>query len=318
VSAPRKHHYIPQFYLRHFSSGDGQICQIEKGSGKSIRTGIGNVAAIRDYHTIDEESAPDQFQIERNLSRVEDVLSSALRRVITEGIVDAEVKARMVELVSLLRMRVPAVKRCIERLMEDVVRSVGTGLERQGKFPPPPKGFENDLLMEKVRIEIKNWACLDHMFNLAFDEEILGILFNMNATIIDACEGCGFLTCDQPVAMFNPKTLPTDPYGTPLVDVDTELSIPLSQKALLLLAWKPGSERRTGDLAEVAEFNRRTIIMASNYIFSSEIASAVQDLVRENSRYFAGIETPQVLDYGKGALHLMRVKAVMPREAYRP
>src|SRR5689334_21889890 len=112
VSQPRKHHYLPQFYLQHFAS-NRRLIQIEKKTGKSYPMNIRDVAAIRDYHRIDHDETDDQFQIEKGLSQIEDLLSGALSQVLANGITNPDTKMLMVELVSFLRMRVPAIKTAI-------------------------------------------------------------------------------------------------------------------------------------------------------------------------------------------------------------
>lgn len=316
---PRKHHYLPQFYLRHFSHNGEQIYQIEKQSGRSFQANITNAGAIRDYHRLDHDGTDDQFELEKNLSKIEDVLSNALDRVLADRMLTGETKGGLIQLLSLLRMRVPAVKERIDEHLQQVVRSTGLMLERNGQFPPPPKGFEAALSMENLGIEIKNWAILEYMFQIAFDRDILELLSKMDATIIQAGDRQHFVTSDQPVAMYNPRATSRDAYGVGIVDTDTELSLPLSRKALLLLSWKQSEEGwRTAAAGEVEEFNRRSVIMASDYVFASDIDDSVEGLVRSNADNAAGIQPPEVLDLSQGAIHLMRVKAVMPRENYPP
>src|SRR5262249_7315540 len=162
-------------------------------------------------------------------------------------------------------------------------RTSGSMLERNGKLPKPPSGFESALLMKNLKIEISNWACLEAMFRLAFDEKILEILSNMNASLVRTCDGCRFFTCDQPVALFNSKATPQDPYGVALVHPDTEVSVPLSHDLLLLLSWNTLAPQQTANASEVAEYNRRTVIMASKFLFVTQADESIAALLQANA-----------------------------------
>ena len=205
-----------------------RIQQIEKSTLNTIGTAIHNVAAIRDYHRLDSDKADDQFELERKLSEIESKLALALDAALKTGIADLQHHARLCELVSLLRMRVPAMKQAIERTSEAFVRSRALIMERQGALPQPPKGLEALLKIDNLRIDISNWVCLQHMFQLAADKDILSILLSMRPVLFSAPPGEEFVTSDQPVALFSPEVRPTDHYGAALAAKSTELSLPLS------------------------------------------------------------------------------------------
>lgn len=218
---------------------------------------------------------------------------------------------------SLLRFRVPPIKSAIEASLREVVRSTGLILERKGKLPPPPKGLEEALQFRGLKIEISNWICLLHMFRLAADPKILRILLSMRPTLVRTSGGASFLTCDQPVAVFSPQARPTDPHGVALTDPATEISLPLSQNVLLLLRWSTKAPLAIeADPAQVAEYNRRTVVMALSYIFAAALEDWVLELVKANSAFAGGIEAPEVLDLGDSFFHKLTFRPVMPREHY--
>ena len=202
--------------------------QVVKNTTEAVTRAIKDVASIRDYHRLDHDETDDQFLFEKKLGEIEGILSDALSTVLDNGISELQKYARICELVSLLRMRVPAMKNAIEEYLAGVVRKPGTILERTGQFPEPPKGLERALRMEDFDISISNWICLEHMFRLSSDKEIFRILRFMTPTVVRAPAGFVFVTCDQPVAIFNPDFRPTDQYGAGLLDRSTEISVPLS------------------------------------------------------------------------------------------
>ena len=318
MNTPRKHHYLPQFYLKKFSSNDRYLMQIDKTTGHTATCAIKDIATIRDYHRLDADDFDDPYELERQLSSVEDKLATATRRVLEHGVEDLTTHAGLVELVSMLRMRVPAMKAMIEESLRVLVRSTGLIMERVGKLPPSPPDSEDVPRMGKRDIEISNWICLEYMFKLAANKDILRLLLSMSPTVIRAPDGEFFLTGDQPVAVYSPSAKLSRSEGVALTDSDVEISLPLSRDTLIRLDWKSGStESLIAKPEEVSEFNRRTVIMASNYVFASHAnAAAASEIVQRYRQFSAGMQPPQTMDAGLSAIHKLFFRPVVSRDQY--
>lgn len=318
MNNPRKHHYLPRFYLSEFSANGRSLVQIDKASGYSATCNIKDVASIRDYHRLDAEDIDDPNQLERTLSTVEGKLAKAAKQVLQGGIDGPITHAHLIELVSMLRVRIPATKRMIEQMTRQVVRHTGVLLEKAGRLPKPPTGLEETLSMENVGINVSNWFCLQQMFQLAENKEILKLLCAMRPTLLKAAGNDFFLTCDQPVAVYSPSARPAALEGVALEERDVVLSLPLSRSTLLQLDWEehePSEQTATSEIVE--EFNRRTVIMASNYVFASHIdGPKAGALVERYGAHFAGMQPPQRLDSGDAAYHICHCRPVYAMEQY--
>jgi hypothetical protein len=315
---PRKHHYLPQFYLRGFSADGRSTFQIEKRGGRAYLASVRDTAAIRDYHELDTDDAKDPGVIEKRLADIESKSAEALARALKDGLTTPETHNLVIQLVALLRVRVPAFKAEIEAYLQNVVRSVGLMMERKGELPPPPKGFEDICRMDNISITISNWKLLEFMFRIAADPRLFQLWMGMTPTVLRAPSETFFLTCDQPVAIFHPAASPTDPYGIGLAHADTEVSVPLSSRVLLLLSWRAGSAA-DGDatLDEVDEFNRRTVVMADAFVFAHAATDTAVDLTRRFAHCSAGM-TLDFLDAGTEAVHVARFRPVMRPDRYAP
>lgn len=283
MAQPRKHHFLPQFYLRGFSSDRSNIWQVEKQSGRSFGSPIKDAAAIRDFHEIDSDSVADPHAIEKRLAEIEGELANHLRDFLSDGFGNEDTLIQVVSLITMLRMRVPAMKRHIESSQREYIRSTGKLLRDVGEIPPPPAGLEEILDFDNLTITIANWRTLELMFQGAGDMRAIEILANMRITLYLAPLGCEFITSDQPVALFHPTIKPNDPIGVGLLSDGVEISVPLSRNKLLLFDRMSGSHRTavaTGE--ELAEFNRRTIVMAERFIYSAYCpASLVASVLAE-------------------------------------
>ena len=277
---------------------------------------IRDAAATRDYHELDYSDAEDPHAVEKRLAEIEGYLSRTLTDVVQSGITSAEVHARLIELVALMQFRVPAFKAYIEESLHQVVRSFGKIMERKGALPPIPKGFEDILRMDRIDISISNWKCLEYMFGLAADPDVLGLLLAMTPSILRAQDGEFLLTCDQPVSIFHPEASVRDPYGKGVADPRSELSFPLTSQVLLRLTWdKRDPKDRALTAAEVTEFNRRTVVMADALVFASDSSEAAVAFVAQHRHCSAGPEL-QVIEAGDSHLHMTRFRPVMLADRY--
>lgn len=286
---PRKHHYLPQFYLRGFSSDRRTIFQIEKATGKHYRAQIKDTAAIRDFHEIDNGSAEDSYSLEKSLALYESELSEALQLFLAEGISHSIALSKVIRLLSMLRMRVPAIKQYIDQSLSSNIRAAAKMMESSGKLPKPPSGLEEPLRIDNLEISITNWKCLELMFSLADDSDLLNVFDHMRATLYRCQPNQFFVTSDQPVALYHPTLRSSSPYGVGPALRGVEITLPLTAFSLLKLDHEQGQHREiVASPDEVKELNRRTIIMAQNYIFTKEQPQTVSDQAIQWQHIFAG------------------------------
>jgi uncharacterized protein DUF4238 len=82
MTAPRKHHTVPQCYLRPFADADGRLWEYEKGTGRATRKRVEEVATEHDFYTLERPDGTLDLVLEETLSKIEGVAVAALRRLI--------------------------------------------------------------------------------------------------------------------------------------------------------------------------------------------------------------------------------------------
>lgn len=312
MSQPRKQHYLPQFYLRGFSLDGRGLHQIEKANGKHYGCQVKDTAAVKDFHALDYEGVEDPHALERRLADMEGELARHLHALLASGIQNHQARMYTLQLLSVMRLRVPAFKEHIEASLPSSVRKLAELMERDGKFPKPPAGLEEKLKVKNLRITILNWKSMELIFKLAGSEDVLAILYGMRASMYAAPPGMAFVTSDQPVAMFHP-TAAESPYGVGLDTPGVEITLPLSATKLLKLDHSQAEhEDRVASPKETHEFNRRTIAMASRYVFASSPAKEILDLCRETRGIRAGFVFDDLHHRG-GLVQVHRFLALGPR-----
>ena len=319
---PRKHHYLPQFYLRGFSENGTHLYQIEKRTGKSFGASIGDTAAIRDFHKLDFDGCPDPEALEKFVSKVEALIAPALDTVLADEKLTSKTRNAMDCLVSMLMARVPATRDMMEESVRESAKSVGMLLEKNGGLPPKPPELEDLLSFESLEISVSNWYVLQHMYALAFDEDILQVIGRSQAELLRAPAGKHFITGDQPVAQFNADARPeeSDKRGG-LADPDTVTTLPLSSKLALVLCntgLSQGNGARDATPMEVDEINRRTIVMSNDRLFASSIDDSLRKLLLRYGHCTAGAEFEVTRDANGVSCHVLRNLPVMDPSLYEP
>ena len=74
MATPRRHHLLPQFYMRAFADEEGKARVIERASGREFTTGTTNVLVERDYYTVSSVDAEDDHE------PIEGVVTALLKR----------------------------------------------------------------------------------------------------------------------------------------------------------------------------------------------------------------------------------------------
>jgi len=110
MTTARRHHYVPQFYLRGFSLPRKKVPQVEvfdRNRWAPFQSPIANIAAERDFNRIDVEGL-DPNAFEEAIARIESKFALALQRIIAaRSLRDEDDRAMLLNLIALLFLRNP-------------------------------------------------------------------------------------------------------------------------------------------------------------------------------------------------------------------
>jgi len=307
MSIPKKHHYVPQFYLKGFEyPAKGKVEKIivynkHNTTCSSIVSTIKDAGCQRDYHTIDCEDKTDRASVEEMLSDVENFHSNLVKDVIKKQSYSEQEKVELAFFVNLMRSRVPSNKRHLEEIHKGAVENSTDILMNSGAFPEPPPEVKK--IMEEGKrwfdVEISNWKLVQSMFDMASDERTVNLIANMNISIIKSSEGNWFITSDTPVSIYSPTNSTIYDAGIG-VNPDIELFLPLNRKYGLLCSWKDRALYKEATLDEIYEYNRRTVIMADKYIYASSDNPQTKKMIKKYKSIKAGIQVDKMSLDDKG------------------
>jgi hypothetical protein len=313
MSQPKKHHFLPQFYLGGFADAKKptQLCQIDKQpDARHFPVAIRDAAERSHYHTMtDGAGNRDSATIEEALSKVEDIQAQLLSRITAKAPLAAVDRSLLTDFLALMDMRVPSFKAYIQKqyklsfdafgkvMLKDDRLDCAFASHPDPKFAAFPPGIKKAfvertrkaIVNNEFQLDVPNGTLLRAMFEAAADERLLRIIRRMGVTFLEAPEGSFFLTGDTPVARFYPRRLASGQPGVGLADPVIQLTIPLSTRFLARFDWSDAAmvyETVTAD--EVAEFNRRTIITAQKHIFAPCTTPEIVAIIKASAHLSAG------------------------------
>jgi len=259
-------HYIPRFYLRGFidSNLQDQIFVYEICKNKRpFKTNIKNIAQEKDYYT---------DEVEKLLcDEIESPVAPVLNKIINHQIISIEERLTLAIFMSVFLKRVPRHRIRMNEYAPDAMNSVFSNFyerldELSGKNPEKKeliikRRSEAQKYQEEWKKEIPK-EILEKVQRPAPNPKIIELLLKMTWIFHTVSEGSKLITSDNPVFFHE---------GIGLGNNESEISFPLSSNIVLWGSYKPYVEGYYPVKESlIKEFNRRTVKLATRYIFYHE------------------------------------------------
>lgn len=293
----KRHHYIPVFYLDGFVDPHNKpyLWIYEKGNPDIRRASSKDVAVQKNYFSQTYEDEKESDTLENALAKVEGITSSVLKKIKERKLLNDEDKAKFAYFLALMMTRVPNFRNNVGRAMGQLAKKLYMELAaNQNAFEDSIRRFEEHtgkkigMPIEEIRKFAFNGeydVALDSQYSLAKGISVCGrlalILVSMKWLFLRATDDYKFLTGDNPVFYCDPTHDPNSPYGVGLANENIELTFPLSRDLALFARWRGKDlEYRPGKNNTVKAINRRTVLAALRFVFSSQKSDSVNRLVQ--------------------------------------
>lgn len=120
---PRRHHFVPQFYLAGFTetgSADGDLYVFDQKQRKRWKSSPKDSAFQRDFHAIDAGPGGDPMIVERALSTLEGKWSTVLRQVIErQALPEDESFGDLMVFVAFMAVRVRRIRETLSKFVDE-------------------------------------------------------------------------------------------------------------------------------------------------------------------------------------------------------
>jgi len=256
---PRKHHFVPQFYLSGFTDDgtvEGSLSVLDTDRLKVWKGKPKDVAHQRDFHEIDGGPNGDPMIVEKLLGEFEGKWSSVLRDVIErQHVPDDDRFGDLMMFVAFMAVRVPRIRNIITSFLDEVRRKeefARNWLQQQGQQVEPAPENEADEFDQTWHVQ--------QMVQMAVTLAPILSLRTWNLWIVKS--GAPDLFCsDSPVAL-TWATAVTGPYPPGFGLRNTVVSVPLHKRLAMVGMFDVDVGRRLLEVSEVAQLNSATGMQA--------------------------------------------------------
>jgi hypothetical protein len=273
MSNPKKQHYVPQVYLKHFTDDDGFIHIYDKEKDEFRRQTPANTGYSKHFYTV-EVNGEKNYTIEKALALYVDTLyQPVMNKIINKETLTFEDKENLAVFVTFQYLRTPKQRKNYNRMVDDFYKRTSKIIFEMKKVhgllkdldPHEIDSLEDIVKNERFIVAVPNEQSL--LLMLEFSKEMSAMLTCHNFIIIEASSKSEFVTSDHPYSMVKENwSPPWSGYGI----VNTTKLFPLSPRYLLMLK-DPGDKTMYYHLnkSQVRELNMTITSWSDRFLFSS-------------------------------------------------
>jgi hypothetical protein len=219
VNEPRKHHYVPVFYQKHFVNHKGLLWVYDRCQMKYMELHPASICFQKDLYTVKPKDAPWDRRVETEIFNVIDGMSSSAIRELISMSPNRETVGNVAYFMAVQIHRTPMFARTmsamyvstaeeIMRLMTVDVGRMQSILDRHKRDTGESMNVSAESMVKAVRdrelkVEATETAFLSHIFSQA--ESTFKLIKQLDWQILVAPQDVGFITCDSPAAVVPPE-----------------------------------------------------------------------------------------------------------------
>jgi hypothetical protein len=248
MSKPKRHHYLPQFYLEGFCR-DGLLWVYDKDKKEIRQQKPINTAVQKYYYSFENEDGQRDAEVEVLLSIVETYTKPIIDKINKRDDIDETEKETLSIFIGFLYSRVPRFETNYNDSKERILRHMNKVIFADEKRTEQIlRKYERDTGMkidvsakelsefalddDRYTIEIHRNESLKMMLNLC--KKLPIYFFQLDWLFLFAPRNSSFITTDDPLVLIPPKDLPDNaPYG--IATRGAQKFVPLSQEVCLAM-----------------------------------------------------------------------------------
>ena len=277
----RRHHYLPQMYLRGFADEDDLVWVYERQKNSYLHQGVVNTADKKDFYTIVGSDGQKTDEVETLMANmvegpVKHIIERLDKRNLTWEGEDRAILALFVALLQdtqlgLRRTKTPSRIRVPPMVVESSSSLTGSSREIIARIYEEKTGEDmTDVspqeLFEMIRddhFEFKNPRQNNVKMMMSLSLEVAKTLFRLNWEILAAPKGMSFVTCDNPFTVVLPPFFDDTLEGYGILTPGASTVVPLSHSRTAICFH--GEGERTRGAVVYKDFLRHTnVVVAAN------------------------------------------------------
>jgi hypothetical protein len=219
MNEPRKHHYVPVFYQKHFVNRKGLLWVYDRSRKKYMELHPVSVCFKKDFYTVRLKDEPWDRRVETECFNLIDGMSSSAIREFHSQSPTRESIGNVAYFMAVQMHRTPTFARIMSemyvsgaeemmRLMAVDVGRMQSVLDRYSRDTGKSINVSAESMIKAVRdkgLEVRatEMAFLGHIFSQA--ESTFKLIGHLDWQVLIAPKGAGFITCDNPLTVVPPE-----------------------------------------------------------------------------------------------------------------
>jgi len=260
------HHYVPQFYLRHWCDEEEQFWVIPKNGGKTFRSGPRNVAAERGLYDTSRHTRLGQIDHEGIFAEFEGMVSTVWPGVFN-GIGHPPTRFALASFISSLHHRHPKQKEWVSRIFKAIEAALAN-------FVP---GQSIEIVDGPATYRFRALEKVEGQPDTSVEEGFLGLIrSDTERAVAQVLVGrrwgvlhspLPLLTCDNPVIVLK-GTAPS--YLDDPAMPGTEVLFPINPTMMLVINDRFEQDGLHYELTDIGNLNDQVRHAAKRFVFSSQ------------------------------------------------
>jgi hypothetical protein len=250
MKTPKRHHYLPQFYLNGFAR-DQHFFVYDRVNHEYRKQTPKNTAVEKDFYTLTDDSGQKHTSIETKIAEIESRAKPVIDKLDSSKAVTFEDRVALSHFIALFIGRTPEYNATFKLLQDQLLRKVNkvkfhsieqtqAVLDDYKATNPDKDKLSAEELYEIVQkdeynIEFGRANTIDAMLDLA---QLLTKYFcKMHWLVYHAPRQTSFVTTDSPFIIFPPTGRPKDTFfrGVGIITPGANKIIPLTQTTTLIM-----------------------------------------------------------------------------------
>lgn len=292
MSSPKRHHFLPRFYLSGFGRGD-YVAVFERASGEYRVQPIKDTAVIKHYYSAEDAEGKKDPAIEKALSELESGASAIIRKLDNRERLSVDDRYTLALFVGFLYARVPEYEATVNHVHEGLLRHILRSMypneeatqERHGR-ELEQRGVTAKDIVEHVHgdhyeVATHRNSSLRMMLDTA--PHLARLFADMNWAIVHPeSDKHAFVVTDSPVCLYPPRNHnPNGFRGVGMTSKGALKVVPLSHQTCLVIAdfdEQPSTWELKATRDQVRATNMNNVLKCQNYVIGRDEA-LVRNLV---------------------------------------
>lgn len=296
MKTKKRHHAVPQFYLRRFATPEDQIWVYDKVTGDTHCTSITNASVETHLYSVTLDDGTHMTDVEDFLAKIESSAAPVLAAFMDGRPIEGQDRMNMASFIAMMYVRTHAFRRCYAegfvKMMQTTLYSIARddrAFESQTRRYEKAHGsltneekqalHEGMLNPSKFKVIVnRDWT----LRALTVHDALAPIVNKMHWSLLYVPGPHYLVTGDNPVTQNVPTQYKHPIYGGGFLDQHSEAVMPLSPRHCWLGHWKTGVASRAIIPSQVARLlNRNQAVTAERFLFGPRQDSGIQALAKK-------------------------------------